>query len=115
MDGELTGATINDVINDTVLRDFEIRRIARDRVNEIYRRYLDDLDDLNDQDKIDLEETIEDFKENPGDDSKFQFFIDSIRAKIALRITKYETKKEMRRWKKLELRVLYSLIKNRND
>lgn len=62
-----------------------------------------------------MEEAIEEYKEEPGDDSKIEVFFDSIRAKIALKVARYETKKGLRRWKRLELKVVYSLIRNRND
>ena len=40
-------------------------------MNDLYKDRKDEVCDLNDEDEIDLEEAIEEYKNNPGDDSKF--------------------------------------------
>lgn len=46
-DGELDGTTVDDVIDDESLSDLELRKIARERINDIYKEYCDDINDLN--------------------------------------------------------------------
>lgn len=43
--------------------------LARRRVREIYKSRCDDLNDLIDADKIDLDNAIDDYKSDPGNDN----------------------------------------------
>lgn len=114
-DATLDGTTVNDLIDDDTQSDFQLRRVARKRVRALYEEACEALEDLVEQDEEDLEDAIEAYKADPEDDSKFKVFINIIRAKISLRVARRETKKVMRKWRRLELDFIYNVINNRNN